>query len=89
MDYSLEIAENLNKIFEKLAKKDKITFQAINKKVSEVLKNPYHYKPLRAPMQNKRRVHISGSFVLIFKVDEERKAVQLLEFEHHDKAYKF
>lgn len=88
MPYSLEVAENLNKIFEKLAKKDKATFEAINKKVNEILENPHHYKPLRAPMQNKRRVHISRSFVLIFKVDEYRKTVQLLEFEHHDKAYK-
>ena len=88
MAYSLEVAEELNKVFAKLAKKDKTTFEAINKKVNEILQNPYHYKPLKAPMQNKRRVHISGSFVLIFKINEESKAVQLLEFEHHDKAYK-
>ena len=88
MAYSLEIAEELTKLFSKLAKKDKITFEAINKKVNEILENPYHYKPLKAPLQNKRRVHISSSFVLIFKINEERKAVQLLEFEHHDKAYK-
>ena len=88
MAYSLEVAEELNNVFDKLAKKDKVTFEAINKKVNEILENPYHYKPLRAPMQNKRRVHISGSFVLIFKINEDRKVVQLLEFEHHDKAYK-
>lgn len=88
MAYSLEVAEGLNRVFGKLAKKDKVTFQAINKKIAEILNNPYHYKPLRAPLQNKRRVHISGSFVLIFKIDEERKVIQLLEFEHHDKAYK-
>ena len=88
MAYSLEISENLNKIFGKIAKKDRTTFQAINKKINEILENPNHYKPLRTPMQNKRRVHISGSFVLIFKIDEQRKLVQLLEFEHHDKAYK-
>lgn len=88
MAYSLEVAEDLNRAFGKLAKKDKATIQAINKKVAEILNNPYHYKPLRAPLQNKRRVHISGSFVLIFKIDEERKVVQLLEFEHHDNAYK-
>ena len=88
MVYSLEVAENLNKIFEKLAKKDKATFEAVHKKVNEILENPHHYKPLRAPMQNKKRVHISRSFVLIFKVDEDRKIVQLLEFKHHDKVYK-
>ena len=88
MNYSLEVSENINKIFKKLAKKDKATLQAINKKVNEILQNPYHYKPLRAPMQNKRRVHISGSFILVFKIDEQRKIVQLIEFEHHDGAYK-
>ena len=88
MAYSLEVAEGLDKIFKKLAKKDKVTFEIINKKVAEITEDPYRYKPLRAPMQNKRRVHISGSFVLIFKIDEERKIVQLLEFEHHDSAYK-
>ena len=88
MAYSLEIAEELHKIFTKLAKKDKVTLEAINKKVSEILENPYHYKPLKAPMQNKRRVHISGSFVLIFIIEEEIKTVKLLEFEHHDKAYR-
>ena len=88
MAYSLEVAENLNKVFGKIAKKDKTTFEAVNKKVNEILENPHHYKPLRAPMQNKRRIHISGSFVLIFTIDEDRKVVQLLEFEHHDMAYK-
>ena len=40
MAYSLEIAENLDKIFRKLAKKDKVTFEAINRKVNEILENP-------------------------------------------------
>ncbi len=88
MPYSLEVAKGLDKAFKKLAKKDKVTFEAINKKVAEITEDPYRYKPLRALMQNKRRVHISGSFVLVFKIEEERKVVQLLEFEHHDKAYK-
>jgi YafQ family addiction module toxin component len=87
MTYSLEVAQNLNRVFAKLAKKDKTIFLALNKKVNEILENPYHYKPLRAPMQNKRRVHIASSFVLIFKIDEGRKTVQLIEFEHHDRAY--
>lgn len=88
MAYSLEISEELHKIFEKLSKKDKIAFEAIDKKVNEILQNPYHYKPLNAPMQNKRRVHIASSFVLIFIIEEEIKKVKLLEFEHHDNAYK-
>ncbi len=87
MTYSLDVSDDLDKIFQKLAKKDKRTLEAINKKIKEILENPTHYKPLHAPLQNKRRVHISGSFVLIFKIDEEKQMVQILEFEHHDKAY--
>ena len=87
MTYSLEVSDDLDKIFQKLAKKDKRTLEAINKKIKEILENPTRYKPLHAPLQNKRRVHISGPFVLIFKIDEEKKMVQILEFEHHDKAY--
>lgn len=86
MTYFLEIAEDLNKQFSKLAKRDKTLFQALTKKVQEIRENPHHYKPLRAPLQNKRRVHVGGSFVLIFSINE--NTVRLLEFEHHDKAYK-
>ena len=87
MTYSLEVAEGLDKQFAKLAKRDKVLFEALTKKVQEIRESPYHYKPLRAPLQNKRRVHVGGSFVLIFSIDEERNTVRLLEFEHHDKAY--
>lgn len=87
MTYTLEVGEELDKVFQKLAKKDKRTFEALSKKINEIVENPYHYKPLKAPMQNKRRVHISGCFVVIFKIDEEKKTVRLLEFDHHDKAY--
>jgi YafQ family addiction module toxin component len=88
MAYALEIADDLDKVFRKLARKNRQTLDAIKKKVAEIIENPVRYKPLRAPMQNKRRVHISGSFVLIFEMDETRKTVRLLEFEHHDQAYK-
>lgn len=87
MPYVLEVEEELNKRFVKLAKRDKQTMSAVDKKVLEILENPYHFKPLRAPLQNKRRVHIAGSFVLIFDVDEESKTVRLLEFDRHDYAY--
>ena len=86
--YDLEVAEELNKRFSRLSKKDKKTFAAINKKIKGILENPYHFKPLRAPLQHKRRVHIAGSFILIFSIDEKQKIVRLLEFEHHDNAYK-
>jgi len=83
--YSLEIRENVDKIFRMLSRKDKVSFEYINKKIKEILESPYHFKPLRKPLQNFRRVHI-GSFVLIYSVDENKKAITIEKYEHHDKV---
>lgn len=82
MAYALEVGEELDKVFQKLAKKDKRTFEALSKKITEIVENPYHYKPLKAPMQNKRRVHISGCFVVIFKIESVLRII--LETKHLD-----
>lgn len=87
MDYQLEISDELDKKFSKLAKKNKKQLQIINKKVQQILDNPYHFKPLRGDMHGARRVHIDKSFVLTYEVDEGNKIIRLLDFDHHDKIY--
>ena len=86
--YKLAIKEKLDRRFKKLKKKDREMLALIDRKVQEILDNPYRFKPLRKPLQNKRRVHIGGSFVLIYKVNEDEKKVTLLDFDHHDNIYK-
>jgi len=39
-------------------------------------------------MQNKRRVHVGGPFVLIYEINERERLVTLLDFDHHDNIYK-
>ncbi|MFH1451625.1 MAG: type II toxin-antitoxin system RelE/ParE family toxin [archaeon] len=84
--YNLEIRDKVDRIFGKLFKKDKVSFVYINKKIKEILENPYHFKPLRKPMQNYRRVHV-GNYVLIYSINENKKIVTLERYEHHDKVY--
>jgi YafQ family addiction module toxin component len=86
--YRLEIKEKLDKKFKKLQKKDKETLRIIGRKVNDIIHDPYRFKPLRKPLHNKRRVHIGGSFVLIYEINEKEKLVTLLEFDHHDNVYK-
>lgn len=69
-------------------KKDKEMLRIIDRKVQDILDDPYHFKPLRKPLQNKRRVHIGGSFVLIYEINEEEEVVTLLDFDHRDNIYK-
>ena len=85
--YSLEVVESVDKIFKKLKKKDPAQFEALSKKMNEILKNPQQFKPLKSPMQHMRRVHL-GSFVLVYDVDEARKVVTIRRYEHHDNVYK-
>jgi YafQ family addiction module toxin component len=84
--YSLEIEEEVYKIFKKLAKKDRKQLEAVNRKINQILTNPSQFKPLRHPLEGLRRVHV-GSFVLIFETIEETKTVRLITYKHHDEAY--
>ena len=86
--YKLAIKENLDRKFKKLKKKDRELLVQIDRKVQEILDNPYRFKPLRKPLQNKRRVHVGGSFVLIYEINKDEKIVTLLDFDHHDNIYK-
>ncbi len=87
MTYNLEISEELERKFTKLAKKNKKQLEIINKKVKQILENPYHFKPLSGDMHGARRVHIDKSFVLTYEIDEGRKMVKLLDYDHHDNIY--
>ena len=86
--YNLEVRESVDKIFKKLFKKDKVSFEYINKKIKEIRESPYHFKSLRTPLQNYRRVHI-GNFVLIYSIDENKKTIIIEKYKHYDEAYKF
>ena len=86
--YKLTIKENLDRKFKKLKKKDRELLVLIDRKVREILDNPYRFKPLRKPLQNKRRVHVGGSFVLIYEINKDEKIVTLLDLDHHDNIYK-
>ncbi len=68
MRYSYEVSKRLEKELEKLKKKNKKRFEMILKKMSEILNEPNHYKPLKYDMKGLRRVHIDKSFVIVFEM---------------------
>jgi len=86
--YQIKAREHIDKLFKKLSKKNPKQFKIIFKKLEQIVVDPYQYKPLKKPMQNKRRVHIDKSFVLIFSIDEISKSIVIEDYDHHDSAYK-
>ncbi|NQU98936.1 type II toxin-antitoxin system mRNA interferase toxin, RelE/StbE family [Candidatus Woesearchaeota archaeon] len=86
--YKLDTRDKLSKKLEKIAKKNPKQLQILNKKILEILKNPYRFKKLKESLKHFRRIHIDKHFVLIFSIEEETKIVILEDFDHHDNVYK-
>ena len=86
--HKLIILPAVDKIFKKLAKKDKSQLITISKKIEHIRQNPDLGKPLHFPLQNLKRVHIQKSFVLIYDVQEKEKTITIRAYDHHDNIYK-
>ena len=85
--YALEAREHVDRIFKKLANRNRNQMEIIAKKIEEILEDPHRFKPMRFPLGGMRRAHF-GSFVLLFSIDEQRKTVILEDYEHHDRVYR-
>jgi YafQ family addiction module toxin component len=85
--YDIEIGDKLRKKLEKLQSKDIQYYNAVIDKILQIAEVPQLGKPLCGILKGNRRVHV-GPFVLIYKVDDNLHVVTLLEFAHHDDAYK-
>ena len=86
MTWSLEVSPEFEDDYRRLCSRNVGLRRAVERKVAKIVAVPLHYKPLRAPLQGVRRVHI-GAFVLLFEADEAREVVRLLRLAHHDEAY--
>ena len=87
--YKLDVKPYADDIFKKLVKKNLFQLRIIQKKLVEIRENPYHsYKFLKAPLHTFQRVHIDGSFVLIFKIHHATETVEVWYYGHHDEVYK-
>lgn len=87
MSYKLIISERLDSIFSKLAKKDKLQYEILIRKLNEITTNPFQKKPLTGNMAGQWRTHIRN-FVLTYEIREAEKSVILLDYDHHDTVYK-
>ena len=89
--FDFDLTDELKLIIRKLIKKDKKKVEIINKKIKEIINcdkiSIQHYKNLRHDLKDYKRVHIDGSFVLIFKVDIFNNFILFVDFDHHDQVY--
>jgi len=89
MPYNYKTSRNLDRILEKLLKKNISIYEQVMKKIEEIINSPdvEHYKNLRHDMKEYKRVHI-GPFVLVFKFNRTINLIEFDDFDHHDVIYK-
>jgi len=88
--YEYEIRENLERVLKKTFKKDHVRYEATLKKIDEIIKcsDLNHYKNLRYGMKEFKRVHVDGSYVLLFSVEKVNKKIIFEDLAHHDDIYR-
>lgn len=88
--HEFDIDDKLLRILNKLYKKDKKKYKIIMKKIQKIAnsENIEHYKNLKKPLQEFKRVHIDRSFVLTFKYDKNKDFIVFYDFDHHDNIYR-
>ena len=87
MPYSLKLRTHVDKLFNKMGRKDRHNLEIIYKKLEEVCEDPNKFKPLGTPMQGMRRIHVLKSFVIIYSINESTHSVWIEDFAHHDEVY--
>ncbi|MDO8564326.1 MAG: type II toxin-antitoxin system RelE/ParE family toxin [Nanoarchaeota archaeon] len=87
--YNHEVMPNLQKILNKLSKKDKSNYERVINKIEEIINSSdvEHYKNLRHDLSDKKRVQI-GHFVLVFKFEKSTNTINFTDFDHHNIIYK-
>jgi mRNA-degrading endonuclease RelE of RelBE toxin-antitoxin system len=90
--FTFEFTDILKKKVEKLAKKDKVLAQNFRKKLEEIITRDEvsinSYKNLKKPMNDKKRVHLTDNFILLFQVNLKDKHIIFVDIIHRDFAYK-
>jgi len=87
MTYKIIAHPRVQKELQKLFKRDKVRYSHVKKRLEILSDNPKIGKPLRNILKGKRRIHI-GSFAIIYEFNKENNSIILLDFEHHDNAYR-
>ena len=86
--YSCEILPDLQKVLQKLFKRNRALYGQVLKKIEEIITSfdAGHYKNLRHDLKDQKRVHI-GHFVLVFSFIEQENKIIFVDFDHHDNIY--
>ena len=83
--YTLVSSVSFERIFLRLKKKNPDLARSLLSHFPKLEREPGLGKPLRYALRTFRRIHIEGSFVLLYEIRDNE--VHLVDFDHHDRIY--
>lgn len=86
---TVEFEKSLRKKIRILHEKDKALYIRLQQKIHEieVCQDIDHYKNLRKPLEEFKRVHVKGPFVLLFSYVRAEDRIIFWDLDHHDVIY--
>ena len=87
--FTYDISDILRAKLEKLSRKDKILAQICYKKIQEIInrdeKTINAYKNLRSPLNEYKRIHLTGNYILLFAVKGNQ--ILFVDIKHWDDVF--
>ena len=87
--FKYDIHDTLRAKLDKISKKDKVLASIFFKKVQEIVnrdeKTINAYKNLRSPLNEYKRIHLTGNYILLFSVKGNR--VIFFDIRHWDEVF--
>ena len=87
--FSYDISDVLRVKLAKLGKKDKVLAQIFYKKLQEIIsrdeKTINAYKNIRSPLNEYKRIHLTGNYILLFAV--KGKHIVFIDIRHWDDVF--
>ncbi len=82
----LTFSPGFEKTLRLLKRKNPDLVRVFSQQLPKIVSDPELGKPLRHSLRNYRRIHVDGSFVLLYELKEHE--IRLIDLDHHDKIYK-
>ena len=87
MSFRLVFAQQFQKNFKRLTKKNSVLREAVLKKIKDIDSSPAIGEHLSRNLAGKQSVHVMSHWVIIYEAFINENRIEFQNFDHHDYAY--
>lgn len=89
--FKFDLSPNFEKDLKRIHVKNRALYIIFRRKMREIIENDLisidRYKHLKSPLNDYQRIHLTGQYILLFKVNKSENRVTFMSIKHWDNAY--